>query len=308
MASAQACSISCEIIVVDDGSSDETAAIAKELAASDKRIRVFVNPVNLGLVGNWNRCLKLASGKWIKFLFQDDVLGATCIEKMVSAAGDNGMIVAARRNYVFVANTSNDAREYYTQRVRTLDKVAPDETRFTAERVSSLAAHYPSVNFIGEPSTIIFQRELVRVLGTFDTHLKQLCDLEFWLRIASQLGLVYEPHATVDFMIHDDSMSSQNAGGRNFVSTYLDPIRLVSAQLSAVQYESFRKSLSSDTIKRLQLWLDLRCYEAKKNANTEVNLEQLESFFLERPQLRITAGTWKTKFLFGLLQFKRMFR
>jgi glycosyltransferase involved in cell wall biosynthesis len=308
IASAQACSVACEIIVVDDGSSDSTVAVANELAASDNRIRVLVNPVNLGLVGNWNRCLELASGKWIKFLFQDDLLGEQCIERMVSAAGDTGVIVAARRNYVFVANTSKEAREYYTEQVRTLDKVAPDETRFTADRISRLAAHYPSVNFIGEPSTVIFQRELIQTLGIFDTQLKQLCDLEFWLRLASQHGLVYEPHATVDFMIHDDSMSSQNAGGRNFISTYLDPIRVVSAQLNGKQYQTFRSNISSETNKRLQMWLELRCYEAKKNARTAEHLQQIETFFLERPELRRAASSMKTKLLFGLLQLKRKFR
>lgn len=63
-----------ELLIVDDDSSDDTFAIAAEFARIDSRIRVHRNSQRLGLAGNWNRCLELASGEWIKFLFQDDYL------------------------------------------------------------------------------------------------------------------------------------------------------------------------------------------------------------------------------------------
>ena len=64
-----------EVIIVDDQSADGSVDLLSEYAAQDERIRVFRNPQNLGLVGNWNRCLDLASAEWIKFVFQDDLIG-----------------------------------------------------------------------------------------------------------------------------------------------------------------------------------------------------------------------------------------
>src|SRR5437899_12562971 len=68
-----------ELLIVDDASSDDTVAITEACAARDRRVRVARNPRNLGLVGNWNRCLELAKGTWIKFLFQDDLLSPACL-------------------------------------------------------------------------------------------------------------------------------------------------------------------------------------------------------------------------------------
>src|SRR4051812_42885322 len=78
-----------EVIVVDDGSTDGTFKILEEYASKDNRIKLVKNSANLGLVGNWNRCLEIATGEWIKFAFQDDVLNKNCIEKMIEAAGQH---------------------------------------------------------------------------------------------------------------------------------------------------------------------------------------------------------------------------
>src|SRR5450631_1193388 len=75
-----------EVLIVDDLSSDNTFDIAMAYAERDKRFKLFQNTVNLGLVGNWNQCVELAGGEWIKFVFQDDVLAPECIEKLLHKA------------------------------------------------------------------------------------------------------------------------------------------------------------------------------------------------------------------------------
>src|SRR5438045_4734395 len=75
-----------EAVLVDDCSSDATRDIAEAWAARDRRIRYIANNQNVGLVSNWNRCVTHASGQWIKYLFQDDLLDSRCLEAMVSGA------------------------------------------------------------------------------------------------------------------------------------------------------------------------------------------------------------------------------
>ena len=90
-----------EILVVDDGSTDQSIAIAEEYAHADKRMRLFVNEKNLGLVNNWNHFIDLAKGEWVKFVFQDDLIAPSCISRMLEASRPSVDLVAVRRSLTF---------------------------------------------------------------------------------------------------------------------------------------------------------------------------------------------------------------
>lgn len=61
-----------EILILDDGSQDETARIAQRLAAEDVRIRFYRNGENIGAAGTRNRGITLCRGTYIAFLDSDD--------------------------------------------------------------------------------------------------------------------------------------------------------------------------------------------------------------------------------------------
>src|SRR2546423_15678826 len=75
-----------EILVVDDCSSDLTADIALDFSTRDPRLRFVRNQSTLGLMGNWQRCIELAQGEYIKFAFQDDALYPACVELLMREA------------------------------------------------------------------------------------------------------------------------------------------------------------------------------------------------------------------------------
>ena len=62
-----------ELIICDDGSSDDTAAIVKKYAETDKRIVFVQNDRNYGLAHTLNRCLSLSSGDYLIRMDGDDV-------------------------------------------------------------------------------------------------------------------------------------------------------------------------------------------------------------------------------------------
>jgi len=73
-----------ELLVVDDRSTDRTAAIATECAARDTRVRVVVNGENLGDYRNRNRAAQLARGELLKYHDSDDIMYPHCLEVMVA--------------------------------------------------------------------------------------------------------------------------------------------------------------------------------------------------------------------------------
>ena len=72
-----------ELIVADDASTDGTAAIAREYARRDRRIRVSVNERNLGQFENRLNAANLARGRYLKFHDSDDVMYPHCLSTMV---------------------------------------------------------------------------------------------------------------------------------------------------------------------------------------------------------------------------------
>src|SRR4029078_349231 len=65
-----------EVLISDDASRDDSAKVIARYAAKDPRIRAHIQPANLGMVENWNWCLREARGEYIKFLFGDDKLAS----------------------------------------------------------------------------------------------------------------------------------------------------------------------------------------------------------------------------------------
>jgi glycosyltransferase involved in cell wall biosynthesis len=72
-----------ELVIVDDGSSDDTLQIARSYAAADRRVKVHVNAQNLGDYPNRNRAASLASGKYLKYLDSDDLIYPHGLQAMV---------------------------------------------------------------------------------------------------------------------------------------------------------------------------------------------------------------------------------
>ena len=75
-----------ELVLVDDGSSDDSTAIARAAAADDPRIRYFEHAghVNLGLAQTRNRGLAEARGEFVLYVDSDDILFPTALAELAA--------------------------------------------------------------------------------------------------------------------------------------------------------------------------------------------------------------------------------
>ncbi|NJR40488.1 MAG: glycosyltransferase family 2 protein [Leptolyngbyaceae cyanobacterium CSU_1_4] len=210
-----------ELLIIDDQSTDTTVSIAQEYAKQDSRIRIIQNPQNLGLVGNWNRCIELSRGEWIKFVFQDDLIAPTCLEKMLAASQPESSIVCCRRNFIFDDSTPKNIRWFY-ENIVSLQNFFPGGAALSAEDYGRVILSNLGYNFVGEPTAVMLRRKVFHQFGTFNPHLIQICDLEFWTRIAVHTGILYVDEPLATFRLHGQSTSSKtmpiaNIGSKSWI-------------------------------------------------------------------------------------------
>ena len=83
-----------EVIVVDDGSVDQTFAIAESLAAGNPCIRVHRNPRNLGLGRSYRIGIELAAHEWTSWVAGNNMLSQEALERVYDRVGERDMVVS----------------------------------------------------------------------------------------------------------------------------------------------------------------------------------------------------------------------
>ena len=78
-----------EIIIIDDGSSDDSYTILLRISKEDKRIRLFRNEQNIKTARTTNKAIKLCDGEFIAIMDADDICTPTRIEKQVKFLQEN---------------------------------------------------------------------------------------------------------------------------------------------------------------------------------------------------------------------------
>lgn len=92
---------SLELIVSDDGSTDESLALARRAGADDPRLVILESAVRSGPAGARNRALEIARGRWIAIVDNDDYIASGRLARLTTAAEADGADIAADNLTVF---------------------------------------------------------------------------------------------------------------------------------------------------------------------------------------------------------------
>lgn len=188
-----------ELLVVDDSSGDSTETIVREYALHDSRVFFVANDSNLGMVANWKRCLAMARGSYIKFLFQDDILTfSDSLGKMVQALEDEpevSLVAAARRVINRYSEVLRD--EFFFE--NSISAKGADVIRYCILKHG---------NVIGEPSAVLFRKE--QATRGFNIGYRQIVDLEMWFHLLEQGNFVYLGEPLCGFRVHAHQQTRKN--------------------------------------------------------------------------------------------------
>ena len=230
-----------QVIIVDDQSSDNTWEILNQYAAQDNRISLFKNEHNLGLVGNWNRCIELASGEWIKFVFQDDLIAPECLERMLQVARPESSFVFCRRDFIFEAGTLQSTQDSYLAGKALVERLFPDSSPVTARQFSELVLNNMGINLIGEPTVVMLHKRVFQEFGDFNPHLIVSCDTEYWIRVGIHTGVTPVAESLASFRVHGDSVSAISLRQREYRMNVLDELAILHEVVFNSRYAPLRE-------------------------------------------------------------------
>jgi glycosyltransferase involved in cell wall biosynthesis len=191
-----------ELILVDDGSTDETPRIIAAYAARDARI-VPLAKTNSGISDTLNQGLAAARADWIARLDSDDLMLPTRLERQLAfVAADPGLVAAGSYYEIIDAAGRSHGSRMPLPRTR-------------AELDGFLAAREP-LSFL-HPS-MLYRRRAALELGGYDKATEPAEDVALFSRmLATGAPILIQPEILLRYRVHPNAISSRNAT-RQFMS------------------------------------------------------------------------------------------
>jgi len=179
-----------ELIVVDDGSTDNTEEIVKGF--SDSRLHYIRHKVNCGAPAARNTGIKMAQGDYIAFLDSDDEWLPEKLEKQLkifeNSEDEVGVVYTGA---VFIDEETGKVR---IKKPWAKGKIFLEELAF---------------NPVGSTSRVMVKRECFDKCGGFDEEMESNEDWEIWIRLAEHYNFNYVEEPLVRYFEHKDSLSAQ---------------------------------------------------------------------------------------------------
>jgi glycosyltransferase involved in cell wall biosynthesis len=228
-----------EIIVVDDGSTDNTVVTLKSMPPEVK----LIQQANLGVSAARNAGISAARYDWIALLDSDDVWHENKLERQITALNDAPEYLICHSDEIWIRN---------------------------GVRVNQMNKHKKAGGHIFQhclplcaisPSAVMIHRSLFEEIGLFDETLPACEDYELWLRICSRYPVLYIDEALITkHGGHDDQLSRQHWGMDRFRIQALNKI---------VSEINLNASDRDAAIKMMLKKIDIYLAGAEKYGNTE---------------------------------------
>lgn len=179
-----------EVVLVDDGSTDNSAEIARGFP----EVRCMHRP-NQGLAAARNAGLGVSRGRYLVFLDADDRLLPSALESGVSCFQEH-----PSSGFVF-----GKYRKLFSDGSTELPSLG------VAQHSNDHYLNFLQQNVAGMHATVMYSREVLNQVGGFNEDLRACEDYELYLRIARQWKVNEYPTVVAEYRHHGTNMSHDNA-------------------------------------------------------------------------------------------------
>lgn len=245
-----------EIIVVDDGSTDETPQVLARFAKCPS-VKV-VSQTNAGLPAARNRGLQEATGDYVCFLDSDDYYAPEKISKQAQRLDEDPELGLVYCDIVTVDEAGQAVAEQYS-----IGKIGRVLSGLIFQSLI-LGGYFP-------PHTVMIRRSVLTALGPFDAALGGHADYELWLRVtAAGHRACYLDEPLAFYRTHPNSMSKD---GLHMNETRIATFRKLAALYPAAVGEGVHALQSaSEDLFQANHWLSTT-YQAVAGENEALRQE-----------------------------------
>lgn len=232
-----------ELLAIDDGSTDGSAAILRTF--SDTRLRIVANPTNLGLIATLNHGIELAEGEFIARMDADDVSMPERLARQVE--------FMERNPEIGLSGT-------WAQRFG----VGHGEAIQVPLRPVDIRVQLFAYNVICHP-TVIFRRHLFLKHGLrFSPDARHAEDFDLWIRAAEWFPLANISMVGLRYRVHPNQVTSRHEAGQRDTVSMLRRRQLAQLLPAATETEAalhlslldVTKPLSREELYAGALWLE----------------------------------------------------
>ncbi|MCI1274004.1 MAG: glycosyltransferase [Clostridiaceae bacterium] len=194
-----------ELIIVDDGSSDNSVEVIRNFCAKDKRIKLYTHQdnKNKGLVKTLQLGISYAKGDWIAFLESDDKWTPDCLEKRIQEIKKN-------KDFSLIFNTVQLTGD--EKKIQKMQKVVDDTRKHLLKHTypKNMFMDFAIDNQIVTFSTVMLSR---KILDNFDWDCPcdKLFDWWFYIHLAYKNDFYYLNEPLTFWQVHDNSYINQTS-------------------------------------------------------------------------------------------------
>ena len=197
-----------ELLIIDDGSTDGTAEVARSLAAQDPRVRVVTNPQNSGIAAARNQGLAAisSSSAYVAFLDHDDLWMPEALAALRAALVASAKASAAHGTAIGIdeRGATVPVPPERWRRMGIVDGRLVEWPRWRPTEFANLVYE----NCIVSTGSGLIRRKELESLGGFDLRAAPSDDHDLWIRLARRGGLAYLDRPVLAYRGHAGQTSS----------------------------------------------------------------------------------------------------
>lgn len=231
-----------EILVLDDGSSDDTPAVLKNLSRQDPRLHWVRRDTSRGLADALNTLISMSRGRWLARMDDDDICHQRRLEIQLEWMHSRGVDVCGT---------------WYRRRSIVGTSIARppiDDAMIRAELLFQPPLLHPSV---------VFRRELIERHRPYSTEYPHAEDYELWVRLAPYVKFGNVPEVLLDYTLSPQQVSRRHNSGqvisaRRIRETHLKTMGIRCNDMQLTMHCRLRDPSpieDTDALDRIEEWL-----------------------------------------------------